>query len=571
MSLLSPEYNLLSNYPDVAKQWHSGRNSGMSPRRITPFSSQRVWWLCDKGHEWQAAIGSRTRNGRGCPYCAGQRPTIEHNLLSNYPDVARQWHPTRNEDKKPEDFRPKSGKKVWWLCDRNHEWPATISHRTNDGRGCQYCAGQKVSAENNMLAVHPEVASQWHPTRNGTDKPEHFTSFTHRKAWWLCEKGHEWQAAISSRSSGRQCPYCTGRKVSSGYNLLDLYPEAAKQWHPTKNGTDKPQDFLPKSPKFVWWLCEKGHETIARVYTRTGGRPKACDSCFNKSSIPEIRLLSELEYVFGKVEHRKKLHGMEVDIYVRAINVGVEYDGGYFHSGKEKADGDKVLKLRNKGIKLLRVRHESLRPIPYDSVMVSDDLTKDDVNRLLNKMEPVTNNTLTRRIERYIESPRFLADDYFKKYLAYFPSPFPEDSLLTRYPQLSEEWHPTKNPPLSPRDVSFASNRKAWWLCHKGHEWEAIINSRARAGRGCPYCSGRMPTPEHNLLVVFPDVAAQWHPTRNGTDKPSEYCPSSNKKFWWLCNKGHEWERTINGRTSKKGTGCPVCFRRTIRGYRTGG
>ena len=72
------------------------------------------------------------------------RVAEDDNLLSNYPDVTRQWHPTKNGDKKPEDFRPGSNKRVWWLCDRNHEWEATIANRTRPkGRGCPgNCAGR---------------------------------------------------------------------------------------------------------------------------------------------------------------------------------------------------------------------------------------------------------------------------------------------------------------------------------------------------------------------------------------------------------------------------------------------
>jgi starvation-inducible outer membrane lipoprotein len=149
----------------------------------------------------------------------------------------------------------------------------------------------------------------------------------------------------------------------------------------------------------------------------------------------------------------------------------------------------------------------------------------------------------------------------------------PEYNLLVIYTDVAKEWHPIKNGSLRPEHFTPFNQKKAWWLCGKGHEWEAVIASRTRMSQGCPYCSGRRPLPEYNLLVVFPDVAAQWHPTRNGTDTPSEYTLFSNKKFWWLCNKGHEWERPINGRTSKTRSrpGCPVCFRHKYRGYRTGG
>ena len=61
---------------------------------------------------------------------SGKRASEDDNLSIKYPDVASQWHPTKNKDMKPENFRPKSYKKIWWLCKRGHEWEAMISNRT---------------------------------------------------------------------------------------------------------------------------------------------------------------------------------------------------------------------------------------------------------------------------------------------------------------------------------------------------------------------------------------------------------------------------------------------------------
>ena len=34
---------------------------------------------------------------------------------------------------------------------------------------------------------------------------------------------------------------------------------------------------------------------------------------------------------------------------------------------------------------------------------------------------------------------------------------------LTPYPHLVKEWHPTKNGDLTPKDVTYGSNKKVWW------------------------------------------------------------------------------------------------------------
>lgn len=43
---------------------------------------------------------------------------------------------------------------------------------------------------------------------------------------------------------------------------------------------------------------------------------------------------------------------------------------------------------------------------------------------------------------------------------------------------LLEEWDTEKNINLSPSEISYGSTQKAWWLCKKGHSWQAVISNR---------------------------------------------------------------------------------------------
>ena len=72
------------------------------------------------------------------------RLATNYNLEVLHPELAKQWHPTKNGDLKPTDVTPGSVKKVWWLCPRNpnHDWPATVASRSN-GTGCPYCSGKR--------------------------------------------------------------------------------------------------------------------------------------------------------------------------------------------------------------------------------------------------------------------------------------------------------------------------------------------------------------------------------------------------------------------------------------------
>ncbi|MDH3559240.1 MAG: zinc-ribbon domain-containing protein [Deltaproteobacteria bacterium] len=72
------------------------------------------------------------------------------------------------------------------------------------------------------------------------------------------------------------------------------------------------------------------------------------------------------------------------------------------------------------------------------------------------------------------------------------------------------EWHATKNAPLTPSDVTPGSNKKVWWACPKGHEWQAKVNDRNYRRTGCPYCSGRRVCIDNSLQTVNPTLAREW-------------------------------------------------------------
>jgi hypothetical protein len=141
-----------------------------------------------------------------------------------------------------------------------------------------------------------------------------------------------------------------------------------------------------------------------------------------------------------------------------------------------------------------------------------------------------------------------------------------EKSLAYKFPNIAREWHPTKNGDIAPENVKPASGKKIWWKCQKGHEWQTKVDIRTRQGSGCPFCSGRKVSKEENLATLFPEIAAEWHPTKNGNLKPSEFTCANGRKVWWQCkhSKDHEWETIVSHRTRNK-SGCPICARRRRR------
>lgn len=222
---------------------------------------------------------------RGLDSSVLEKPAVakrKEPLSVTHPDLAAQWHPTKNADLTPNDVTHGTNTRIWWKCPKgpDHEWQATVERRTT-GSGCPFCNSDKVSVTNSLAALFPQVAAQWHPTKNGNLTPDEVIAGTNKKAWWQCPNGpdHEWQAVVGSRTFLKAgCPFCAGRRASVTNSLAALHPEIATQWHPTKNGALTPHDVAGGRTK-VWWKCPNGpdHEWQISVGDRTAG--KGCPFC----------------------------------------------------------------------------------------------------------------------------------------------------------------------------------------------------------------------------------------------------------------------------------------------------
>lgn len=282
------ETDLKTLRPDLAKEWDYEKNGALTPDMVTIATGRKVWWKCDKGHSWQAAPHSRTTQKSGCPYCSGRVAVPgETDLQTRFPEIAAEWHPTNNGKLTPRDVTGVSGKKVWWLCPEGHTYQMAVSDRTSLNEGCPYCSGHKVlEGFNDLATLRPDIAAQWHPTKNGDLKPTMVTVNSGKKVWWICDKGHEYPATIAKRTDKkdpRGCPYCANRKLLKGFNdLATVYPTIARQWHPTLNGDLTPDQVLPGAGKKIWWQCSEGHVWQAYLYNRTGPKKNGCPICAGK-------------------------------------------------------------------------------------------------------------------------------------------------------------------------------------------------------------------------------------------------------------------------------------------------
>ena len=277
--------SLFLTHPELVEQWHPVKNVNLSPLDVTAKSVKTAWWFLPYDDpktgrhfdfEWEARICDRAVRPSRCPFLVDRAVWKGFNDFQTiHPNLAKEWHPTKNGDLTPSDVTAKSAKKVWWLLPYDDpdtgkhfdfEWMASVGCRATKGYGCPFLTGHAVFAGFNDLAtVQPLVASQWHPTKNGELRPENVLSGSERKVWWFFSYDDpntgkhfdfEWEASICDRTiQGQGCPFVTNRALWKGYNdLQTTHPNLAKEWHPTKNGRLTPSDVVAGSAKKVWWL-----------------------------------------------------------------------------------------------------------------------------------------------------------------------------------------------------------------------------------------------------------------------------------------------------------------------------
>lgn len=259
----------------LLKEWHDDNKA--TPYQLARFSNQKAKWKCCKEHEWITSVCHRTGSGRsGCPFCSGNLPSTDQCLAVSFPDVCQYWNTEKNE-KTPNDVMSRSLIKVWWKCEKEHEWFLAPNNVVNiKGIKCPICRKECRPIQKRNLGVRfPELCAEWHPTKNGIDEPKMFKPFSSQRVWWLCKNGHEWKAQISNRTSNNSgCPDCP-KSISPSASLGKRFPDLMEEWDYENNEENDPTLILPTNRDKVWWRCKKeGHiwesTPYSRVYKKSG-------------------------------------------------------------------------------------------------------------------------------------------------------------------------------------------------------------------------------------------------------------------------------------------------------------
>lgn len=477
--------------------------------------------------------------------------------------IIEQWNKDKNDGVSVFTIKPFSGRKIHWVCEKGHEWLATVDARTRRLSGCPYCSNQKIlSGYNDFATLRPELMKEWNFDKNIDIEPDEVAEYSHYMVWWRCIKGHEWESTIANRSRGYNCPYCSNQRVLVGYNdLATKNPLLSTEWDYDKNGELNPTDVTVATSKKVWWKCIRGHEWKDTINHRNNGR--GCPLCNKglKTSFPEQAVFYYVSRLFKDAKSRFIDFGFELDIYIPCIRLGIEYDGGIYHNDIRR-EQKKIEECIKHSIKLIKIREPECCEL-----LENNDLK-------VFKLKNHSHNELQRTIIELIEYIKREYSVYESiginlntdniKILQMIGIYEKENSVLLKRPELAKEWDYQKNGDLRPEMIGSKSSQKVWWLCPNCNKsWKQSPSARRSIGH-CPKCSNEVVNLGVNDLVTKrPELAKEWDYSKNSAN-PEDFRNTSDTLVWWICSKcKSEWEELISSRNRKiinAGVArCPSC------------
>jgi hypothetical protein len=493
---------------------------------------------------------------------------INKSLALLNPELAKEWHPFKNGTVTPNDVRYGSTVRYWWRCSKNpeHEWEASPNNRRKSN--CPYCSNKRACKDNCLATVRPDLVKEWHPTKNENLTPSDFTYGSGKKVWWLCDKGHEWQMAIKNRFIGQGCKKCGHNQTSFPeqavfYYLSQIFDKTYNRYKLKKIEIDVYVEDINLAIEYDGRWFHSSKKSIKRDENK--------NKFLSDKEIPLIRIreegcpeISNYGHTHLIVENPNNELSLTNCIKKLLIMINNQYRDKFTTTEKELAIKRIVdsISINKDRIKILELYKTT---IYENSIAVKSP-------HLVKEWHPTKNGTL--KPENFPHSSNIRVWWQCTKnpqhewettpaHRKYTGCPFcsgryatSETCLAKARPDLAKEWHPNKNRFTTPDDVCSSSNKTFWWKCSKGHEYSATINNRSN-GKGCPFCANRKVCLDNCLATLRPDLAKEWHPTKNLPVTPLEVLSSIKKEVWWKCSKGHEWQATINSRNG--GKGCPEC------------
>ena len=377
---------------EVVSWWDHDRNPKALWKTAKVHSRKRAWWKCQAGHSFEARIIDVTRGWDTCPQCSAERREARIQEEAKYggltvadvPELLAAW----KDETPPESVlvtESNWNSRYRFQCHQGHF--STSQPLSYHLYGCPSCKAQATiqrhekasEADPTYTRLPPEIASQWHPTKNvglslGTISPE-----SRRQIWWLdpvC--GHEFQATPRERDKYQRCRCQECKTVLD--SLAYHYPEVAEEW--AEDNQWSPWQIRPNSTKLVeppLWQCREDPTHQWRAFPATRLEGAGCPLCRTSGkSFIELEYAEAAKAIWNSVESGQRIYSTKfanhpswsVDILVTTSDgqrVVIEYDGAYRHQNKTDLDRGKSLDLLRDGCIVWRLRESPLPSLTIEN------------------------------------------------------------------------------------------------------------------------------------------------------------------------------------------------------------
>ena len=363
------------------------------------------------------------------------------------------------------------------------------------------------------------------------------------------------------------------RRVKKGIDDLEtLYPDLAKEWHPTLNGELLPRDVLPGSNRKVYWKCPKcNYEWKAQICNRAKGR-RGCPCCSNKVVVKGVNDLAtthpELakewyQPLNGKITPYDVTHGCgkkfswicpRGHIYTATVlhrTNGVGTKCPVCNSGRQTSFAEQALyyyikkvfpdaingykDIFSKSMELDIYIPDLKIGIEYDGVYWhhKKETSYERENRKYNICKDNGIKLIRVREKRKYENEMPAAD-----FLFYVQNDKNDEKVLSG---IIKE--------VINKVLSMTKNKH-------GNSIVIDIDITRDKFEILSYLKGPV---KNSLQEVAPELVNEWDFEKNGNLNPNMVAAGSSHSVYWLCSKcGYSWKATIYSR-AKMHTGCPKC------------
>jgi len=428
-TLLKKRGSLKDKNPDFLKEWDYKKNS-ITPEKISPYSSKKIWWVCIKKHTWLTTPAHRFA-GTNCPECNNFKTSrAEIRVYSELIDIIEDVKWSYYFEKRQLDIYLPNQKLVFEIDGHYHKQKDKSDRKKNS-----FLKKRKIQ----IVRLRDKILKTKLSPKDFFVNTSEITIYDLKKIYKIIldtnllndveKKKIKERASKKNFSNDKEfrriCSFLPGPPPEKSFELLN--PKESLEWDYKKNFPLQPSMFTPGSQQKVSWLCSIcGNSFYQRIYPRSKGQ--GCKKCgFDK----------------GKIKRRDKL----------IIDKG---------SLKDKYPDLALEFLENKN-------QIKTNQVPIGSRMYAWWFCKKHKHQW---QASVADRTIGQR-----HNCRYCYDDRRAETIK--KSKFdPNKSLSVKFPKIFSKIKKDKNKHLDLKNIMFGSKTKIWFKCINGHIFQSTVNTQ---------------------------------------------------------------------------------------------